>query len=296
MELRILRSFLAVAREHSISGAARALHITQPSLSRQIMELEEEMGVRLLERGNRKITLTRQGMLLQKRAGQIMELVQKTQEEVAAAEEDVSGVIHIGAGETQAFRALAASLHDLIEQYPCVHFHLYSGNAEDVMERLDKGLLDFGLFIEPYDVTRYNYLQLPRIEKWGVLMRKDSPLAALDAIRAEDLWNVPLISSRQALAGGQLSSWLSIAPEKLRLVGTYNLLFNAALMVEAGTGYALCLEGIVNTTGESNLCFRPLSPVLKSNVNFAWKKNQIFSKAAELLIVYLQEQFHAHTS
>lgn len=296
MELRILRSFLAVTREQSISGAARALHITQPSLSRQIMELEEEMGVKLFERGNRKITLTKQGVLLHKRAGQIMELVQKTQEEMAVAEEDVSGVIHIGAGETQAFRALAASLHDLIEQYPCVHFHLYSGNAEDVMERLDKGLLDFGLFIEPYDVTKYNYLHLPLIDKWGVLMRKDSPLAALDAIRAEDLWNVPLISSRQALAGGQLASWLRIAPEKLRLVGTYNLLFNASILVEAGTGYALCLEGIVNTGGESNLCFRPFSPVLKSNVNFAWKKNQIFSKPAELLIVYLQEQFHSHTS
>lgn len=164
------------------------------------------------------------------------------------------------------------------------------------MERLDKGLLDFGLFIEPYDVTKYNYLRLPLIDKWGVLMRKDSPLAALDAIRAEDLWNVPIISSRQAFARGQLSSWLRIAPEKLRLVGTYNLLFNASIMVEAGTGYALCLEGIVNTTGESNLCFRPLSPVLKSNVNFAWKKNQIFSKPAELLIVYLQAQLHSHTT
>ncbi len=296
MELRILRSFLAVVREQSICGAARALHITQPSLSRQIMELEEEVGGKLFERGNKKITLTEQGILLHKRAGQIMELVQKTQEEMASTGEDVSGVIYVGAGETQAFRVIATSLKDLMEQYPCIHFHLYSGNSEDVMERLDKGLLDFGLFIEPYNVTKYNYLRLPLVDRWGVLMRKDSPLAALDAIRAEDLWSVPLISSRQALEGGQLSSWLKIAPEKLRIVGTYNLLFNASLMVESGAGYALCLEGIVNTTGESNLCFRPLSPALKSNVNFAWKKNQIFSKPAELLIVYLQKQSHSHTS
>lgn len=234
--------------------------------------------------------------MLHKRAGQIMELVQKTQEEMASTGEDVSGVIYVGAGETQAFRVIATSLKDLMEQYPCIHFHLYSGNSEDVMERLDKGLLDFGLFIEPYNVTKYNYLRLPLVDRWGVLMRKDSPLAALDAIRAEDLWSVPLISSRQALEGGQLSSWLKIAPEKLRIVGTYNLLFNASLMVESGAGYALCLEGIVNTTGESNLCFRPLSPALKSNVNFAWKKNQIFSKPAELLIVYLQKQSHSHTS
>ncbi len=241
MELRILRSFLAVVREQSICGAARALHITPPSLSRQIMELEREVGGKLFERGNKKITLTEQGILLHKRAGQIMELVRKTQQEMASSGKDISGVIYVGAGETQAFRVIAASLKDLMEQYPRIHFHLYSGNSEDVIERLDKGLLDFGLFIEPYDVTKYNYLRLPLADRWGVLMRKDSPLAALDAIRAEDLWSVPLICSRQALEGGQLSSWLKIAPEKLRIVGTYNLLFNASLMVESGAGYALCL-------------------------------------------------------
>lgn len=289
MELRILRSFLAVVREQSICGAARALHITQPSLSRQIMELEEEVGGKLFERGNKKITLTEQGILLHKRAGQIMELVQKTQQEMASTGEDVSGVIYVGAGETQAFRVIATSLKDLMEQYPCIHFHLYSGNSEDVMERLDKGLLDFGLFIEPYDVTKYNCLRLPLADRWGVLMRKDSPLAALDAIRAEDLWSVPLISSRQALDGGQLSSWLKIAPEKLRIVGTYNLLFNASLMVESGAGYALCLEGIVNISERSKLCFRPLAPALISYVDVVWKKNQIFSRPSELLLAKLRE-------
>lgn len=284
MELRVLRSFLAVAREQSISGAARALHLTQPTLSRQIMELEEEMGTLLFHRGNRKITLTGQGMLLRKRALQIMSLVRKTEEEISVGEEAVSGTIYIGAGESHAFRTLARSIHSLAGQHPDVHFNLFSGNAEDVMERLDKGLLDFGLFIEPYDVTRYEYLHLPAVDKWGVLMRRDSPLAAQAAVQAEDLWNLPLIGSRQALEGGQLSSWLRIDASKLTLVGTYNLLFNAALMVETGIGYAICLDGIINTTGDSNLCFRPLRPALESHVDLAWKKSQIFSKASELLL------------
>lgn len=289
MELRVLRSFLAVAREQSISGAARALHLTQPTLSRQIMDLEEEVGVLLFHRGNRKITLTEQGMLMRKRAEQMLELEHKTKEELAAGEEAVSGTLHIGAGESHAFRTLARSIHNLGEEYPDVRFNLYSGNAEDLMERLDKGLLDFGLFIEPHDVTRYDYLRLPAVDTWGVLMRRDSPLAAKDAVVAEDLWNLPLISSRQALEGGQLSSWLRIETANLRLVGTYNLLFNAALMVEAGTGYALCLDGIINTTG-SGLCFRPLNPRLKSNVDLAWKKYQVFSKPAELLLARVREE------
>jgi DNA-binding transcriptional LysR family regulator len=283
MELRVLRSFLAVAREQSISGAARTLHLTQPTLSRQIMELEEEVGALLFRRGNRKITLTEQGMLMRKRAEQMLELEHKTKEEVAAGEEAVSGAIYIGAGESHAFRALAHSIHNLIGQYPDVQFNLYSGNAEDVIERLDKGLLDFGLFIEPYDLTKYDYLRLPAVDTWGVLMRRGCPLAAKDAIEAEDLWNLPLINSRQALKGGLLSSWLRIDTAKLRLVGTYNLLFNAALMVEAGTGYAICLDGIINTT-DSDLCFRPLKPVLESNVNLAWNKYQVFSKPSGLLL------------
>ncbi len=283
MELRVLRSFLAVAREQSISSAARALHLTQPTLSRQIMELEEEMGTLLFNRGNRKITLTEQGTLMRKRAEQMLELADKTKEEMAAGEEAVAGTIHIGAGESHAFRVLARSLHGLVEEYPDVHFALFSGNAEAVMERLDKGLLDFGLFIEPHDVTRYEYLRLPAVDKWGVLMRRDSPLAAKEAVEAEDLWSLPLIGSRQALEGGQLSSWLRVKTEKLRLVGTYNLLFNAALMVEAGTGYAVCLDGIINTAG-GGLCFRPLKPALESHVDLAWKKHQVFSKPSELLL------------
>ena len=284
MELRVLRSFLAVAREQSISGAAKTLHISQPSLSRQIIDLEDELATKLFERGNRKITLTEQGTLLRKRAEQIVELVSKTEEELTFANEAISGTVRIGAGETRAFLTVAQAIHTLRAQYPDIRFHTFSGNAEDVMERLDKGLVDFGLLIEPYDVSKYDYIHLPAVDVWGVLMLRDSPLAVLDAVQSEHLWDVPLICSRQALEGGQLSSWLKADYGKLNLVSSYNLLFNASLLVEAGVGYALCLDNIVNTTGESNLCFRPLDPVLKSQVNLVWKKHQIFSRPSELFL------------
>jgi len=284
MELRILRSFLAVAREQSITGAARFLHITQPSLSRQIMELEEELGTSLFRRGNRKIILTAEGMLLRKRAEQIVELVRKTEEELAATDETVAGAIHIAAGETHAFRTLAKNLKILINQHPDIRIHLFSGNAEDVTERLDRGLVDFGLLIEPADVTKYEYLRLPTIDTWGVLMRKDSALTSLESIQPENLWNVPLIVSRQAMAGGQLPSWLNISPSKLNVVTSYNLLFNASLLVEAGIGYALCLDNIINIAGDSGLCFRPLVPTLESYVNLVWRKSQVFSRSSELFL------------
>lgn len=290
MELRILRSFLAVARAQSISGAAKSLHISQPSLSRQIMDLEEELGTKLFHRGNRRIMLTEQGMLLQKRAEQIVDLVHKTENELASSDENVSGTIHIGAGETHAFRTLARSIHTLTRWYPDIRFHLFSGNAEDVMERLDKGLVDFGVLIEPYDVSRYDYIRLPALDVWGVLMRKDSPLAALNAIQAEDMWDVPIICSRQALEGGQLSSWLKADHGKLNLIASYNLLFNASLLVEAGVGYALCLDNIVNTAGASQLCFRPLKPALESQVNLVWKKHQVFSKPSGLFLESLRRE------
>jgi len=288
MKLYVLQSFLTVARAQSISDAAQSLHISQPALSRQIKDLEEELGLLLFIRGNRKISLTAEGLLLQKRAKQIVELVQKTKEEFASIEDNVSGTIYIAGGETHVFQILAKTIRSIVSQYPDIHIHLFSGNADDVNERLDRGGADFGLVIEPADVSRYDYVRLPAVDTWGVLMRKDSPLASLDAVEPEDLWNEPLINSRQALKGGQLSSWLRIAPEKLNLVASYNLLFNAALLVEAGVGYALCIDNIINTTGKANLCFRPLKPTLESHVDLIWKKHQTLSKASELFLERLR--------
>lgn len=284
MEIRVLRCFLAVAREQSISAAARVLHLSQPALSRQMMELEEELGVTLFIRGNRKTTLTAEGALLRKRAEQIVALVKKTGEEIGADAGPIGGTIYIGAAETHAFRLLAHAMKALVASHPDIRLDLYSGNAEDVAERLDKGLVDFGLLIEPENISEYDYIRLPDMVSWGLLILKDSPLAVLEAIRPADLEGLPLICSSRAINGGQFASWLNISPEELNLRCTYNLIFNAALLVEAGLGYCLSLEELVDTGTGTGLCFRPLVPPLKSNVYLVWKKHQLFSRASTLFL------------
>ncbi|MDD7646712.1 MAG: LysR family transcriptional regulator [Ruminococcus bromii] len=291
MELRVLRYFLAVAREESISEAANFLHITQPTLSRQIMELEEELGTKLLNRGrrNQKITLTDEGMLLRRRAEEMIELADRTEAEFARRDELISGEIHIGAGETDAMRLLTRAAKTLHTLYPHIRYHLYSGNAEYVTEQLDRGLLDFGILVEPADVRKYDYIRLPAADIWGVLMRKDHPLAAQDAVHPADLQNLPLIISRQTMVQNELAGWLGSSFDTLHVVATYNLLYNASLMVEEGLGCALCLDKIINTTGDSRLCFRPLAPKLTVGLDVVWKKHQVFPKAAELFLQKLRE-------
>lgn len=288
MEFRVLRYFLAVAREESITGAAKALHITQPTLSKQLMELEEELGKQLLIRGNRRVTLTEEGLLLRKRAQEILELMDKTESEISSADEVIGGDIYIGGGETDAMRHIAKVVKSLQLEHPHIQYHLYSGNAEDVMERLEKGLLDFGVIIGAANIQKYDYLRLPGADTWGLLMKKDSPLANLDEIRPENLRGLPLLCSRQALAGNELSGWLREDAEKLNVVATYNLIYNAALMVEEGIGCALCLDKLVNTTSASGLCFRPLEPRLDAPLHIVWKKYQVFSKAAQKFLEKLK--------
>lgn len=290
MDIRILRYFLAVVREESISGAAEALHLTQPTLSRQLMDLEEELGVKLLNRGkkNQHITLTEEGMLLGKRAEEIVSLTDKTISEFDTKSDIISGDIYIGGGETNVMRLIAKIAKKLQTQYPLIRYHLYSGNADDVAERLDKGLLDFGLFIEPANMERYNYLRLPQTDTWGLLMHKDSPLAKKESIHAVDLTDIPLIVSRQSMVHNELSGWIGSDFEKLNIVATYNLIYNASLMVDEGFGYALCLDRLVFSDNNNNLCFRPLEPILEAHMDIAWKKYQVFSKAAEKFLEILQ--------
>lgn len=290
MEFRVLRYFLTVAREESITGAAKVLNVTQPTLSKQLMELEEELGKKLLIRGNRRVTLTEEGMLLRKRAQEIMDLVDKTESEVSSTDEALSGDIYIGGGETDAMRLIAKVVKSLQKEHPRVQYHLYSGNAGDVTERLDKGLLDFGVIIGSANIQKYDYLRLPATDTWGLLMKNDSPLAALDSIRPENLRDIPLLCSRQALAGNEISGWLLADSEKLNIVGTYNLIYNAALMVEEGIGYALCLDKLVNTTNASNLCFKPLEPRLEAHLYIVWKKYQVFSKAAKKFMEKMHQE------
>ncbi len=289
MELRVLQYFLAVAREQNISAAAQSLHLTQPTLSRQLRELEEALGKQLMIRGNRKITLTEEGMLLRKRAEEILELADRTEKEIMQSADTVSGDIYIGTGETDGVRQIARTAHQLQQSYPGIHFHIVSGDAVDVCERLDKGLLDFGVLLGEMDKAKYHYLELPMKDTWGVLMRRDSPLAGQDAVSPRDLWDKPLILSRQVDNKSGLYRWLRKEPAELHTVATYNLIYNASLMVDEGMGYAFTLDKLVNTTG-SHLCFRPLQPRLELGMYLVWKKSQIFSKAAELFLERLQEQ------
>ncbi len=291
MDIRVLRYFLALAQEESISGAAEYLHLTQPTLSRQLMDLETELGKKLFIRGGRKITLTNDGLLLRKRAGEIISLVEKTESEFRETDEDIVGDIYIGGGETDAMRLIAHTAKKLQDRHPHICYHLFSGNADDVTERLDKGLLDFGILIEPADMKKYDYIKLPALDCWGILMRKDNPLAEKEVIKPKDLWKEPIIISQQTFAKNDLLHWLRRDFSLLNIAATYNLLYNALLMVEEGMGSALCLKGRVHISNDSNLCFRPLEPKLEVGLDIVWKKYQVFSKAAELFLSCLNDDF-----
>ncbi len=290
MELRVLRYFLEVAREETITSAAESLHITQPTLSKQLMELEDEIGKKLFIRGKRRITLTEDGILLRKRASEIIELVEKTESELKKSDEIIVGDVYIGSAETDAMKDIAKICTNLQKKYPHIHYHLFSGNSEDVIEKLDKGLIDFGILFEPSDIKKYNYIKLPAYNTWGLLMRKDSPLAPLTNITPDTLLNVPLICSKQALDNNELAGWFGHNIEKLNIVATYNLIYNASFFVEEGFGSALTLDKLVSITEDNNLCFKPLTPNLKTNLVMVWKKYQVFSKASETFLNELQKK------
>lgn len=290
MELRVLRYFLAVAQEESISAAAEYLHLTQPTLSRQLMDLEEELGKKLFIRGGRRLTLTEDGLLLRKRASEIIDLVEKTQAEVMESGETIAGDIAIGCGETDALHLLARSAKALQERYPGIHYHISSGDNLDVTERLERGLIDFGLMVGTAP-DKYDSIRLPAKDVWGVLMPKDHPLAAKAEICPEDLKDQPLILSRHS--GPGLSRWMRTDLSQLNVTATYSLLYNASLMVREGLGLALGLDKLINTTGDSQLCFRPLTPRLELDLYIVWKKYQVFSKASEKFLQQLQMDLKA---
>ena len=274
MEIRTLRYFLAVAREGSITRAANFLHLTQPTLSRQMQDLEEELGRPLLIRKSHRVDLTPEGVLLRKRAEEIVSMVDKTEAEFTALEDTVSGDVYIGSGETRALCPIAKVIRQMRADSPGIRYHLYSGNAQDVTERLDKGLLDFGIVIEPADISKYD------------------ALARKDRIEKADLLGLPLLCSRQVITPhpgeNAFVDWFGADFGKLDIAVNYNLVFNAAILVEAGVGYAITLDGLADTSPESALCFRPLEPRLESGLDIIWKKYQVFSPAAELFLSRLR--------
>lgn len=294
MEIRTLRYFLAVAREGSITRAANFLHLTQPTLSRQMQDLEQELGRQLLIRKSHRVDLTPEGVLLRKRAEEIVAMVDKTEAEFIALEDTISGDIYIGSGETRGLCPIADLIRQLRAECPGIRYHLHSGNAQDVTDRLDKGLLDFGILIQPADLAKYDTLSLPAKDVWGVLMRRDSPLAQKEYIEKADLMELPLICSRQVITPhpgeNAFADWFGEDFGKLDIAVNYNLVYNAALLVEAGVGYAITLDGLANTSESSKLCFRPLWPRLESGLDIVWKKYQVFSPAAELFLSRLREK------
>lgn len=286
MEIRVLRYFLAVAQEGSVTRAARALHLTQPTLSRQIRELEEELGQTLFSRGGRELSLTREGLLLRQRAEEIVGLAEITEKEFRSlGEKTVSGDLSLGCGESKALSFVTDALKVLQDEHPLIIPHFFSGNGEIVMDRLDKGLLDFAVLMGAENTERYYSLPLPNHDTWGLLMDKDDPMAQKKAITAEDLLDIPLILSSQSLSRDELSGWLGFLMSRLHIAATYTLLFNGSLMVRSGLGYALCFDHIAPSGKDSPFAFRPLT----SPLSLVWKKHQILSAPAEAFLAKIRE-------
>lgn len=295
VEIRVLKYFLTTAREGSITGAAKALHLTQPTLSRQLKDLEKELGHKLLIRTNHNISLTPEGMMLRKRAEEILDMVEKTEAEFSSIKEFIAGEVYIGSGETESVKYIARIIKELRAQYPDVVFHLHSANLEDVIEKLDKGLLDFGVVMESCDLSKYDYVTLPDSDSWGVVMRKDCPLAKKEFVTLDDLIDLPLLLSRKVFRENsdenEFNKWFNKNKDRLDVAATHNLFFNAAVLAQEGAGYVLTLNNLANTSKTSNLCFKPIKPLVEAHWYVIWKKHQVFSPAAKLFLERLQANF-----
>lgn len=279
MEIRILRYFLTVVREESITKASEVLHITQPTLSRQLAQMEKDLGVKLFDRGTRKIKLTNEGILLRRRAEEILQLVDKTEKELVEQEEQVEGKISMGCGEIAAVQLLSQIIKSFRQKYPLVTFDIFTATADLVKEQMDKGLLDIGLFLEPIDMEKYEFTRLDIGEKWVVLVRSDDPLAARETITAQDLSELPLILPRRMNVQNELASWFGSYYDRLNVVFTSNLSTNSSIMVNSGLAYSLVIEGAVPFLDHSKITYRPLDPPLTATSVLAWKRGQPFSLA-----------------
>lgn len=286
MELRVLEYFLAVAREQNITAAAESLHLSQPTLSRQLKDMEKSLGKQLFIRGKRKVTLTEEGILLRKRAEEILDLVKKTEQEITLSDDSIAGDIYIGTGESEGVRLLIRAGMNLQQLYPDIHIHTVSGDAYDLMEHLDKGLFDFAVLWDPIDLSKYESMQLPYKDSICLLMQKNCPLASKEKITLTDLAGLPIITARQQDDNHIFMDALQKFDIKLNIVASYNLIYNASLMVQEGMGYAIGFDNIIDTSGNRNLITKPLYPLTALSMNLVWKKYPVFNKASSL---FLQE-------
>ena len=286
MELRTLQYFLAVTKEENITRAAESLHISQPYLSKQLMELENEFGKQLLIRGKRKIILTEDGIILRKRAEEILSLVKKTESDLNSNNPQISGEIAIGGNPTMT--VLNAASHLRIH-YPDVHFQFYSSDAIDVLECLEHGSLDFAIFLEPIDITEYDYISLPESSRWGLLMSSDCELAERDCIEKKDLLQTPLIFHRRAGLQQLISHWADADVKAFNIAATYNVVNGSPTkFIKSGLGFYLTTEDLLPAVLEQDVCFRPLNPPLEIHYALIWKRTAFQSKAAEMFIKELK--------
>ena len=284
MELRTLRYFLAAAQEENMTRASEILHVTQPTLSRQIMDLERELGVTLMLRGKNGLTLTDDGIFFRQRAQEIVELTDRLEKDIAGQKKDISGMVVIGASEVGGSQTLAKLIKEFSEKYPAVQFTLYNETVDNIKDRLDKGLVDIGLLLEPADVTKYDYVRLDRQDTWGLLMRDDHPLADKESLTVEDVASCPLLLPLRENIRAEILHWLGREENELRIPLFYTLLSNAALMVAEGLGCAFCMDGALAIRSDPILRFIPLEPRHMTHSVLVWKKNKLFSPAASLFI------------
>lgn len=290
MEIRTLRYFLEAAREENISKAAERMHISQSALSKQLKGLEEELGKKLFVRHSFSIELTEEGMLLRKRAEDLLSMADKITAEFASMDDIIGGNIYFGCAESYQLRHLAALIKRFKKQYPGFHYHITSGDTEQVTEKLDKGLLDFAVLVERPDYTKYNVVKMPESDRWGLVMPAGCALAQKDCITFEDLLGLPLFCSGQGWHA-DLPLWCGERINKLTLEGSFRLSYNASVFTREGLGYLLTFEHLVNTSSESGLVFRPLYPELTTDMFIIWKKHQVFTPIAERFINELQKEF-----
>lgn len=284
MELRTLRYFLAAAQEENITRAADILHVTQPTLSRQIMDLEKELGTTLMLRGKNGLTLTDDGIFFRQRAEEIVELADRLERSFAERNVDASGLISIGASESVGSRLFAKLIKQFSDKYPLVQFHLYNETADHIKDRLDKGLVDVGLLLEPVDTVKYDFVRLSQKETWGILMRDDHPLAERKTINPEEIAAYPLILPLRERVRNEILNWIKRDEKDLTIPLSYTLLSNAALMVEAGLGCAFCLDGALAIHSSPQLLFVPITPEHTTHSVLVWRKNHLFSPTTSLFI------------
>lgn len=291
MDIRVLRYFLTVAKEGNITKAADVLHVTQPTLSRQLIELEEEMGTQLFIRGKRQINLTDSGILFQQRVKEIISLLDKTERDLAEQKDMINGVVSIGCVESIASTMLPEIMENFSAQYPLVQYELYSADGDDIREKIDRGNIDIGVLLEPIEAAKYDFIRLPFQEVWGILTRRDDPLADRDAVSVEDILDLPLILPRRTIVQSEIANWLGVEIDRLKILASHNLLTNASLLVERGLGYAICVRGSYTIRENDKTRFVPFAPERTTGHVLAWKKNRIFTPATSLFIQFIKNTY-----